>query len=65
MNNNENRKGKYHVGFMLRDVFGFAEYQEKTINGLGYKIPIGKNSDNSILNKGDATVIGKFQNSSF
>ena len=28
-------KGKYHVRIMLKDVFGFAEHQEKATCGLG------------------------------
>ena len=29
LTNNKNKKGKYHVRIMLKDIFGFAEYQEK------------------------------------
>ena len=29
LTNNKNKKGKYHVTIMLRDIFGFSEYQEK------------------------------------
>ena len=29
------KKGKYHVRIHLKDVFGFAEYQEKGTYGLG------------------------------
>ena len=32
---NKFRKGKYHVRIYLKDVFGFAEYQEKATYGLG------------------------------
>ena len=32
---NKNQKGKYDIRFMLRDVFGFAEHQEKATYGLG------------------------------
>ena len=28
-------KGKHHVRIMLKDVFGFAEHQEKATYGLG------------------------------
>ena len=33
--NNKNVKGKFHVKIMLKDVFGFAEHQEKATFGLG------------------------------
>ena len=36
--NNKKIKGKYHVRIMLKDIFGFAEHQEKTTYGLGYYI---------------------------
>ena len=32
---NKNVKGKYHVTIMLKDIFGFAEHQEKGTYGLG------------------------------
>ena len=53
--NNKNIKGKYHVTIMLKDVFGFAEHQEKGTYGLGYKLTLTKNSDNAVLNKANAT----------
>ena len=31
---NENIRGKYHVGSMLKDFFGFTGFQEKTTNGF-------------------------------
>ena len=33
--NNKTQKGKYHVRNYLKDVFGFAEYQDKGTYGLG------------------------------
>ena len=35
LTNNKNKKGKHHVRMMLKDTFGFAEYQEKGTYGLG------------------------------
>ena len=35
LTNNKNVKGKYHVRIYLKDVFGFAEHQEKATYGLG------------------------------
>ena len=52
--NNKSQKGKYHVRIYLKDVFGFAEYQEKATYGLGYKLTMTRNSDNAVLNKGNA-----------
>ena len=54
LTNNKTQKGKYHVRIYLKDVFGFAEYQEKCTYGLGYKLTMTRNSDNAVLNKGNA-----------
>ena len=32
---NKSVKGKYDVRIMLKDIFGFAEHQEKATYGLG------------------------------
>ena len=39
---------------MLKDIFGFAEHQEKGTYSLGYKLTITRNSDDAVLNKGNA-----------
>ena len=52
--NNKSQKGKYPVRIYLKDVFGFAEYQEKATYGLGYNLTMTRNSDNAVLNKGNA-----------
>ena len=39
---------------MLKDFFGFAEHQEKGTYGLVYKLILTRNSDNAVLNKGNA-----------
>ena len=57
--NNKNLKGKYHVRIYLKDVFGFAEHQEKATYGLGYKLTLTSNNDNAVLNKANATPDGK------
>ena len=54
LTNNKSQKGKYYVRIYLKDVFGFAEYQEKATYGLGYKLTMTRNSDNAVLNKGNA-----------
>ena len=65
LTNNKNIKGKFHVRVMLKDIFGFAEYQEKASYGLGYKLTLTRNSDYSVLNKDNATNFGKFKINSF
>ena len=61
LTNNKTQKGKYHVRIYLKDVFGFAEYQEKATYGLGYKLTLTRNSDNAVLNKDNAINIGKIK----
>ena len=61
LTNNENIKGKYHRRIYLKDVFGFAEHQEKTTYGLGYKLTLTRKSDNAVLNKTNATAIRKIK----
>ena len=54
LTNNKNIKGKYHDRIYLKNVIGYAEHQEKTTYGLGYKLTLTRNSDNAVLNKGNA-----------
>ena len=49
---------------MFREVFVFAEHQEKVTCGLGYKLTLTGNSDNYVLNKFNATNIGKIKKNS-
>ena len=58
---NKNIKGKYHVRTYLKDIFGYAEYQQKATYGLGYKLTLTRNNDNVVLNKGNAINIGKIK----
>ena len=51
MTNNKSMKGKYHVRIMLKDVFGFAEHQEKATFGLGYKLTPTRNKDEAVIDK--------------
>ena len=51
LTNNKNIKGKYHVRFYLKDIFGYAEYQQKGTFGLGYKLTLTRNTDNAVLKK--------------
>ena len=52
-------KGKYHLTFYLKDIFGFAQHQEKPTSRLGYKLTLTRTSDYAVLNKTNATVVGK------
>ena len=61
LTNNKSQKGKYHVRIYLKDVFGFAEYQEKGTYGLGYKLTLTRNSDNAVLNEANAINNGKIK----
>ena len=61
LTNNKTQKGKFHVRIYLKDVFGFAEYQEKGTYGLGYKLTMTRNSDNAVLNKANATNNAKIK----
>ena len=56
LTNNKTQKGKFHVRICLKDVFGFAEYQEKATYGLGYKLTLTRNSDNAVLNEGSNAI---------
>ena len=59
LSNNKNIKGKYHIRIYLKDIFGFAEHQEKGTYGLGYKLILTRNTDNAVLNKDNIVVNGR------
>ena len=61
LTNNKTIKGKFHLRIYLKDVFGFAEYQEKGTYGLGYKLTLTRNTDNAVLNKANAINLGKIK----
>ena len=61
LTNNINQKGIYHVRVMLKDVFGFTEHHEKATYGLGYKLTLTGNCDNSVLNEANATNNAKIK----
>ena len=61
LNNNKNIYGKYHVRIYLKNIFGYAEYQQKATFGLGNKLALTRNNDNVVLNKGNAINIGKIK----
>ena len=57
--NNKTIKGKYHIRIYLKDIFGFAERQEKGTYGLGYKLTLTRNTENAVLNKDNAVANGR------
>ena len=59
--NNKTQKGKYHVRIYRKDVFGFAEYQNKGTYGLGYKLTLTRNTNNAVLNKDSAINLGRIK----
>ena len=61
LTNNKTQKGKFHVRIYLKDVFGFREYQEKGTYGLGYKLTLTRNTDNTVLNKANAINNGRIK----
>ena len=59
LSNNKNIKGKYHTRIYLKDIFGFAEHQEKATYGLGYRLILTRKTDNAVLNKDKAAAYGR------
>ena len=51
MTNNKNVKGKFHLRNMLKNIFGFAEHQEKATYGVGYKLTLTRNKDEDVIDK--------------
>ena len=47
----KNIKCKKHVKIMLKDVFGYAERQEKATYGLGYNLTLTRNKDDAVIDK--------------
>ena len=61
LTNNKTQKGKYHIRIYLKDIFGFAEYQDKGTYGLGYKLTLTRNTDNAVLNKDNLIANGRIK----
>ena len=59
LTNNKTIKGKYHIRIYLKDFFGFAEHQEQGTYGLGYKLTLTRNTDDTVLNKDNIDVNGR------
>ena len=58
---NKTQKGKFHLRIYLKDVFGYAEYQEVAIFGLSYRLTLTRNSDSAVLNKNNPTANAKIK----
>ena len=58
---NKNIKGKYHVKIMFKDVFGYAEHQEKATYGLGYKLTLTRNKDDAVIDKANGIADARFK----
>ena len=58
LTNNKTIKGKNLIRIYLKDIFGFAQHQEKGTYGLGYKLTLTRNTDNAVLNKDNAVANG-------
>ena len=64
LSNDRTQEGK-KVRIILKDVFSFAEQQEKATCRFGYKLTITRNSDNSVLNKNNAINNAKIKTIGF
>ena len=53
---NKTMKSKYHLRILLKDVFGFAEHQEKATYGLGYKLTPTRNKDEAVIDQAGGTA---------
>ena len=58
---NKNVKSKYHPRIILKDVFGFAECQEKCSFGLGYKLTLRRNKDQAVTDKANGFADARFK----
>ena len=48
---NKSVKGNYYVRIMLKDIFGFAEHQEKATYGLCYKLNLTRHKEEAVIDK--------------
>ena len=61
LTNNKNQNNKYDVRFMLKDIFGFSQHQEKATYRLGYNLTLTQNNESAVLNKDNATNGGRIK----
>ena len=62
LSNNKTQNCQFHLMIMLKDIFGFAEHQEKGTFGLGYNSTLTEKIDNAVLNNVDAMNNAKIKN---
>ena len=55
---NKIQKGKYYIRMYRKDIFSFAEYQDKGTYGLSYKLTLTRNTNNAVLNEVNAINLG-------
>ena len=58
---NKNVKGKYHVIILLKEVFEFAECQEKATYGLRYELTLKRNKDDAVIDKAGGIADGRIK----
>ena len=51
LSGNKNKKRRYHLRIMLKDVFCFAEHQNEATNGLRFKLTLTRNKDDAVIDK--------------
>ena len=61
LTNNKTIEGRYHIRIHLKDIFGFAEHQEKASFRLGYRLTLTRKTDNAVLKKTNATNNGEIK----
>ena len=54
-------KGKYKVTIMLKNIFGFAQDQQKGTYVIGNKLKLTRNNDNAVLSKGNSINYAKIK----
>ena len=59
LTDNKNIKGKYHTRIYLKHILGYAENQEKSTYGLGYRLILTRKTDYAVLNKDNAVANGR------
>ena len=59
LSNDKNQKVRNQIRNKLEDILRFVEHQQKETFGVGYKLTLTRNLDNSLLNIDKATNIGK------
>ena len=47
---------------MLKDIFGYAEHQEKATYGLGYKLTLTRNKDDAVIDKANGIADARIKN---